>query len=136
MEPEIVCLIPCDGITADPSNIHRLTAHGLVIRLRATGNPQFPFRRPRMDVLAVLAGGMGVHTITVRVVADRTGHVILQTTPRRFRFAGGAADVSGAVFHILGCTFPAAGVYWVECLAGATVIGRQRFWVLDWRGSP
>ena len=136
MEPEIVYLIACDDVTMDPQNLHRITPHGLLIRMWATGDPPFPLTRPDFCVLAIFHGGQGTFDVSVRVIYSPTGHIVIRTPAHRIRFAGSPGGVSGARFRLRGCTFPAAGLYWVECLAGATIIGRQRLWILDRRATP
>src|SRR5438045_2436595 len=122
MEPEIVYLIACDDVRVDPLNLHRISLHGLMARLQSRSNPAFPVTRPEFCVFAMFTGGQGPVEIAVRIVGDVTGQSIFRTVPRRIRFTGKPNDVTGATFRIRSCTFPAAGLYWIECLAGQTVI--------------
>jgi len=134
MEPEIVYLIICDDVVADPQNLHRLNLRGVVARLWSTARPPFPVTRPEICVFVLLTGGQGPTEIAVRIVQDAGGGAIFRTGIRRLHFRGQPSDVTGATFRLRRCTFPAAGLYWVEFLASRQVIGRQRLWILP-RGA-
>ena len=136
MEPEIIYLIACDNVATDPLNLHRINLHGLMARLWSTSVPPFPVLRPEFCVFAMFTGGQGAIDIAIRVVNDLSGQTVYRTGAHRIRFAGQRDDVTGATFRIRGCKFPAAGLYWIECLAARSVIGRQRLWVLPRRNMP
>jgi hypothetical protein len=136
MEPDIVYLIACDDVEIDPVNLHRINLRGLIGRLLSNATPPFPVTRPEFCVFVMFIGGSGPIEIAVRIVSDATGQSIFRTGVRRIRFTGKPNDVTGATFRIRGCMFPAAGLYWIECLAGPNVIGRQRLWALPARRVP
>lgn len=136
MEPEVVYLIVCDDVQLDPLNLQRINVRGVMARLWSAVNPPFPVRRPEFCVLVMFMGGQGPIVVTIRIKCDATGQTVFRTTPRRCNFTGLADEVTGATFRIRGCTFPTSGLYWIECLAGQNVIGRQRLWVLPRRTVP
>jgi hypothetical protein len=128
MEPELVYLIACQDVQLDPVNLHRINLRGLMARLWSNATPPFPSTSREFCVFTMFVGGQGPIDIVIRIVSEATGATIFRTAVRRFRFLGGPSDLTGATFRIRGCTFPAAGLYWIECLAGQNVIGRQRLW--------
>jgi hypothetical protein len=129
MEPEVRYLILCDDVRVDPLNYHRVDVLGLMTALRATGHPPFPLARPLFCVLVLLtacgAAGQG-GDLVVRLIQESTSRIIFRTSPRRIRFVNDPEDTSGAVFRIHNCSFPAGGLYWVECVFAGTVLARQR----------
>jgi hypothetical protein len=64
--------------------------------------------------------------LSVRIVRHPTGQIIFRSRPRRVRFVNDPDDTSGVVFRIRSCSFPTAGLYWVELLFSGTVLARQR----------
>jgi len=67
--------------------------------------------------------------LTLQIIEEGTGNAVFQTRPRQVRFVGDAAAVGGVVFRIRNCSFPAAGLYWVQVLLGGLVIARQRLFL-------
>jgi hypothetical protein len=131
MEPEVRHLIVCDQVRIDPQNYHRIDILGLITRLRSTKKPPFPMVRPQLSVFVVLRAGEAAGQtgdLSVRIVQDSTDRLIFHTRPRRIRFVQNPEDTSGVEFCIQNCSFPAAGLYWVECLFSGTVLGRQRLY--------
>lgn len=129
MEPEVRYLIVCDQVRTDPRNLHRVDILGLLTTLHSTADPPFPLLRPLFCVLVLLTAGDAagqVGELVVRLIEDTTGRTIFRTPPRQVRFVNDPGQTSGAVFRIVNCSFPAAGVYWVECLYSGVVLARQR----------
>jgi hypothetical protein len=110
----------------DPANYLRLDVLGLIRRIRSTATPPFPLIRPQFRVLVVLTECRGAGELWLRVVQADTGHVVFRNQPRNIRFSGAPEDAVGITFRIQNCSFPAAGLYWVECIFSGTVIARQR----------
>ncbi len=126
MEPEVLYFLLCDDVRTDPANYLRLDILGLIMRIRSTQAPPFPFVHPQFCVLVVWTEGRGTGELRLRVVQADTGRVIFRNRPRTVRFSGAPTDVNGMRFRIQNCSFPSAGLYWVECLFSGTVIARQR----------
>ncbi len=129
MLPEIRHLILCDDIAIDPNNYHRLNILGLMTSIRSAAVPPFPVVRPHFVALVVWSGGQGTAELTLRIVDDESGKRVFRTRPRQVRFVGDKAAVGGVVFRIRNCSFPAAGLYWVEVQLGGQIIGRQRLFL-------
>jgi hypothetical protein len=126
MEPDVLYLILCDGVQTDPNNYHRFNVLGLITAIRSTASPPLPVVRPLFLALAVWVGGQGSGELKLQIIEDRSGRVVFRTRPRLVRFVGDPSAVGGVVFHIRNCSFPAAGLYWVEVLFADSVIARQR----------
>jgi len=129
MEPDILYLIVCDDVRADPNNYHRLNIFGLLISLRSQGEPAFPLVRPSFSALVILTNGQGGGELRVQVVHEQTGQVIFSTRPRQVRFIGDPTAVLGMRFQIQNCSFPAAGLNWVEVAYDGSIIARQRLFL-------
>jgi hypothetical protein len=127
MEPEVRYLIVCDQVHIDPQNLQRIDVLGLMTTLRSTASPPFPL--VRLCILVLLTAGAAAGQtgdLSVRIVQESTGRLVFRSGPRRIRFVNDPEDTSGAVFRVQNCSFPAAGLYWVECLFSGTVLARQR----------
>ena len=125
MEPEVRYLILCDEVEVAPANFHRLNVRGLLTHIRSRNRLGFPVLCSHFCVLLLLVECQGQGEIALRIVQGGTGSVIYRNQPRLVRFAGAPKDVVPIAFHLRNCSFPSAGVYWVECLYSGTVIGRQ-----------
>jgi hypothetical protein len=129
MEPEVQYLILCDDIRTDPNNNLRLDVLGLITHIRSTATPSYPFIRPLFCVLVVLTSCQGTGELSIRIVQEGTGRVVFRNQPRRMKFVGALQDAVGINFRVRNCSFPDAGLYWVECVFSGVVIGRQRLWL-------
>src|ERR1700722_14494105 len=122
MEPEVRYLLLCDDVRTDPNNYHRVDVLGLMSSIRSTAAPPFTVVRPVLCTLVMLAGGPGTGELMLRIVHEQTGRVIFRSSPRQVRFVGDPEAIRGAVFRVRNCTFPAAGLYWVEVIFSELVI--------------
>src|SRR5690242_5642432 len=129
MQPEVLYLILCNGVQTDPNNYHRYNVFGLVTSIRSVVAPPFPVVQPELLALVFWTGGQGTGDLELRIVEDRSGSTIFRTRPRQVRFIGDPAAVGGVLFRIQNCSFPAAGLYWVEVLFAGSLIARQRLFL-------
>lgn len=129
MEPAVLHLILCDDVQTDPNNYHRCNILGLITSIRSITVPPFPAVHPQLLALIVWIGGQGTGELTLRIIEDRSTRTIFGTRPRQVRFVGDAAAVGGVLFRIQNCSFPAAGLYWVEVLFAGSVIARQQLFL-------
>jgi hypothetical protein len=127
MEPEVRYLLLCDDVRTDPDNYHRLNIFGLITSIRSTADPPFPVVRPLLCAVVLLAGADRSGELRLRIVQSSSGRVIFRSPPRQVRLVGDPQAVRGAVFRIRNCSFPSAGLYWLEVLFEQTIIGRQKF---------
>jgi hypothetical protein len=126
MGAEVVYVILCDDVQSDSANPLRIDISGLRTRMRSTASPPFPLVRPEFCALMFLTGCQGTGDLTLRIVQADTGAVTFRTKSRTVRFTGSPNDLVGVVFRLRNCSFPAAGLYWVECILFAEIIARQR----------
>ncbi len=126
---DVLHFILCERVETDPNNYHRCNIFGLITSIRSTPAPPFPVVQAQMLALVVWTGGQGTGELELRIIADHPATPIFRTRPRQIRFVGEAAAVGGVLFRILNCTFPAAGLYWVEVLFAGSIIARQRLFV-------
>jgi hypothetical protein len=126
MQMDVLYLILCENVQPDPANYHRLNVWGLLTSIRSRAHPPFPMVQPSVSVLVILTGGQGSGKLIVRVTRDETGAAVFTTRPRQVRFVGDPTAVLGMRFLIQNCTFPAAGLYWVEVEHSGSVLARQR----------
>jgi hypothetical protein len=130
MEPEVLYFILCDTVRPDPANLHRFNIFGLIAHLRSRAAPPFPLVRPQFSILIVLTGCQGEGELSVRIIREETATSVFRNAPRRVRFSGALQDAVAFSFGVRDCSFPAAGLYWVECVFSGTVLARQRLSVI------
>jgi hypothetical protein len=58
-----------------------------------------------------------------------SGRIVFRSSPRQVRFVGAQEAVLGIVFRIRDCSFPMAGLCWIEVLFAGSVIARQKIWL-------
>ncbi len=129
MEPEVRHFLLCDDVRTDPNNYHRLDVIGLITSIRSHAEPPFPLVRPLLCALVLLTGGTGTGDLLLRVFHDPSKRVVFRSRPRQVRFAGDPEAVLGIVFRVRDCSFPAAGLYWVEAVFAGSVIARQKLFL-------
>jgi hypothetical protein len=118
-------LILCDEVHADPANNLRVDVQGLMTHIRSAASPPFPMVRPHFCVLVILTDCRGESELSLRIVQAETGKVVFRNRPRRVRFAGASREAVGITFRLRDCSFPAAGLYWVEFLESDEVKAKQ-----------
>jgi hypothetical protein len=126
MLPEVLYLILCKDVQSDLGAFHRITVVDLLTSIRSTVIPPFPVRERLFSVLLLMTGCQGSGELAVQIVQAQTGTVIFRTRRRPVRFVGDPSDVLGAQFRICNCSFPAAGLYWVEVVYQGSLLARQK----------
>lgn len=126
----VVYCIACDSIRPHHSNPARLTISGVMGHLRSRSDPPFPTRCPEFSIFVLLAEVEPEIEIMYRIVSDATGAVIFQGPSRRRAVGGGPDQLLGLRFRVVNCTFPAAGLYWVECWNHGFRLNRQRLYAV------
>jgi hypothetical protein len=125
MWPIVQYLIACDDVQADPNNLHRINIFGLITNIRSTVVPPFPVVRPLFCVLALMTRCQGSGELVLRIQHNATGRFVYRSPPRRIRFVGSPQDALGVVFRLRNCTFPEAGLYWVELFYSNSILARR-----------
>jgi hypothetical protein len=126
MDPRVRHFILCQEVRVDPANNLRVDVLGLLSNIRLPRNQDFPLIRPVLCALLVTTGFNDSGELYVRIVREIPQYRILSRTPlRKVQFRSEPNQSVGLTFHVKDCSFPEAGVYWVECLFAGEVIARQ-----------
>ena len=125
MDPRVRHFILCEEVRIDPANNLRTDVLGLLSNIRLRANQSFPFVRPVLCALLVTTGFKGSGELYVRIVREDPYRILFGLPPRQVRFVSEPNESTGLTFHVKDCSFPEAGVYWVECVFSGEVIARQ-----------
>jgi hypothetical protein len=129
MALEALHLIPCDDVVPDPSNYHRLTVAGLLTVIRARTAVPFPVVQPVFCVLLLVTGGQGGGELELHITQDLTGNQIFRTRRRQVRFVGDPTAILPIKFEIRNCSFPAAGLYWLDVMWQGSTVARKKLFL-------
>jgi len=129
LEPEVRYLLACDEVRTNPDNYQRIDVFGLITMIRSIADPPFPVVRPVLCALVIFTGVQGNGELLLRIFHDQAGRVVFRSSPREVRFVGASEAVLGIVFRIRDCSFPMAGLYWIEVVFTGSVIARQKIWL-------
>jgi hypothetical protein len=112
IRPVVRCLLVCEDIVLDPANSRKVTLVGLTHAIRALEG--FPLCQAELCVLVQLADARGTGHMRIEITEADTGRVVFRTRTRNTSFGNDPLEVVGVRFRIRNCTFPAAGLYWVQ----------------------
>ncbi len=107
-------LIVCDRVTADPSSPLKVNLMGVVSAIKSTATPRFPVHRPELAVYSQFTDCHGPVVGHLRVTSADDGRLIASIPDRALPLPNDPLDVAGVLFRVRNCTFPAAGLYWIE----------------------
>lgn len=124
MGPEVRYFILADQVSASQNNLLRINIQGLLTHVRARGQA-FPVVHPLFYTLVLLTNCSGAGDLQIRVVFEPTQFTIYRSTIHTVRFSGMPDDTFGSFWQVRNCSFPSAGLYFVECLFSGAVIARQ-----------
>lgn len=123
--PTLVSLLVCDQVIDD-----RLTNKKSAIGLFNTVvTRSVPTRLPQMSVMVAITEISGAVSIELRLTRDADNEVVLSTTGQVE--APSPLNIVDLVFALQGVHFARAGQYAFEVWAGAELLGRRRFHVVD-----
>lgn len=123
--PVIRHMIVCEDIPIDPARPQRVTLVNLLSSVRSPNQPPFPFRCPKLSVYVQLTECRGLAQVNLRIEQEDTQKIILRTAPRKISFGNAPLQVFNMFFRLRDCTFPSAGLYWVQLWYNNTVIFRE-----------
>ena len=124
--PVVRLLVVCEDIrVTDPTRPRRVSLDGLIHAIYPSGQPRYPCRRPVLCVFAQLTEcrRLGIARIEIRE-AD-TDTVVFRTPTHRLPLGNDPLAVHGLRFRLLGCTFPAPGLYWVQLWYDNSLLAQQ-----------
>lgn len=106
--------ILCEDVRPDPANPRRINIHGLLQAIRPLGSSALYPLRHSFAVYLMYTGGRGTGQGQVRVESEATALPVyvgqlhaIPTDPDPLR-------VRAIAIHIAMCSFPQAGLYWVQ----------------------
>jgi len=76
MEPDVLHLILCDEVQADPNNFHLCNVFGLMNSIRSAAAPPLPVVRPQLLALVIWTGGRFSHCPPVVVPQNLRNRVM------------------------------------------------------------
>jgi hypothetical protein len=120
--PICVSVIVCNEIIEDK----RTNNKTLVSLFNTIMLPQAPGSHPRMFVMASLTDGRGHWPISFVIRAPSGAEVMRFNAEAQFHDPLAVTDIS---VEIQGLVFPEAGVYFVDVMAGASLLGHRRIMV-------
>jgi hypothetical protein len=112
--PLVRSLIVCEDIITDPGNRKRVSLVNLIHSIRSLDEPPYPLLYRELCVFVQLTSCRGQGEVRVEIRQADMDSVIFATQPRTVSFPNDPVAVHGMRFRIRGCTFPAAGLYWVQ----------------------
>lgn len=125
----VVYFLLCDDVAPDPFNLHRYNVYGLLVHVRSRATPPFPLVLGAFCVLFLATECQSDFDLSIRIIETASGRVVFRTPPRSIRFRGSARHVHGVRFRIQNCSFPAAGLYWVEAVVNGSTAARQSMYL-------
>ena len=123
--PVVRHMIVCEDIPVDPVNPRRVTLVNLLSGIRSPSQPPFPFRCPKLCVYAQLTECRGTAEVHLQIEQADTQTSVFQTRLRKISFGNDPLQVFRMFSRIRGCTFPAAGLYWVQLWYNNVVIFQE-----------
>jgi hypothetical protein len=107
-------LVLCDAVIVDPQNPLRVNLLGVVSAYRSVAIPPFPVRRPEFAVYTQFSDCHGPVSGHLRVVRGDNFERVAMTPDRVFPLPHNPLEVVGISYLVRNCTFPVAGLYWVQ----------------------
>jgi hypothetical protein len=123
--PTVRNMIVCEEIITDPRNSNRVSLVNLINSIRSLSQPRFPVRFPLFCIFVQMSECRGKHTLRIEVRVADTDMIILGTTLSEVSFPKAPLLVHGVRFRIRNCTFPAAGLYWVQLWVDDHMLAQQ-----------
>ncbi len=123
--PVVRHMLVCDDVTRDPDNPERLNVLGLISAIDSGEDPPFPLRHPQLSIFLQMTNGRGSGMAQVLIREADTDQFVSAGRPHRVTFPKEPLLVHGAVFRLLGCLFPRAGLYYVEFWFDGEVIAEE-----------
>ena len=123
--PFVRHMLLCDDVRTNPADPRKVIVYGLVNEIRSTATePSWPVRHS-FSVYLALTEGRGAGEGRIVVTAADSGRPTYTGHPHRIEFEADPLKVKGVIFRIVNCSFPQAGLYWVEFRFNDHSIARQ-----------
>jgi hypothetical protein len=112
--PVVRHILICEDIRVDPANPQRVSLLNLIGVIRSLAQPPFPFRYPEFCVYVQLTECRGGGDVRLEIEEADTGTSIFQTLTRTVSLGNDPLKARGLPFRIRNCSFPSAGLYWLQ----------------------
>jgi len=123
--PIVRSMIVCEELIRDPWNPKRLSLINVIHSIRSNGVPAYPLRYQGFDVFMQLSECRGKCKLEIRIRAADTDAVVFQTKSRIMQAPNTPLLVQGLYWRIRKCTFPSAGLYWVQFWIDDQMLAQQ-----------
>jgi hypothetical protein len=123
--PIVRHMLVCEDIPVDPANPQRVTIVNPLSSVRSQSQPPFPLRLRKLCVYVQLTECRGAAEVRLQIEPEDTQTAIFRTVSRRASFGNNPLQVFHMSLRIPGCTFPSAGLYWVQLCYNNMVIFQE-----------
>jgi hypothetical protein len=120
--PRVQAMVICDAVAESDQEYGVFRLDGVRSEMEAH---TFPYTRPRLCVFLEMSGHPGEASCRIEINRSETDEVMYRTTPRAISFDG-PITVVPVVFRLRNCSFPRAGVYYVQIFHEKKLIGERR----------
>ena len=124
-QPTVRYLIVCEDILTDPAVPQQVSLLNLVSSIRSQIQPPYPLSHPELCVFVQLTECRGSASCRVEVVQADSNDAIFQTRTRAVAFPTDPLEVVGLSFRLRNCSFPEAGLYWIQFWYNDAMIAQQ-----------
>lgn len=124
VHPIVRYLVVCDDVTRSPVT-NRETLVGLISTIDSRRDPPFPVTHPALCVYVQLTECRGNGAVRVRIAQDDTDTEVYATPVRTVSMGTDPLAIRSLVFRVLNCSYPAAGLYWVQFWYNGQILAQQ-----------
>src|SRR4051794_12176990 len=114
--PVIRHMMVCDDVARTGADRRNLNVLGVTHTIRARPDQAFPLTHPGLCVYLMLAGGVGVGQIQLRVTEADTSLSLFGSPVHSVTYPADRHEIAGFILRIGPCVFPRPGLSWVEFL--------------------
>ena len=125
--PRVQAMVLCDHVEESSDELETFDLSGVRTDIRASS---FPHVYPKLFVFAHMSGHAGIAMCRVAVNQPSTD-VVIRESPSREIFFDGPTSVVPVIFRLRNCSFPSAGVYYVQMYHEAKLIGERPLFLVE-----
>ncbi len=118
-------MLLCDDAQPNPSNPKKVDVHGLLSVIQSITDPFVYPRVHSFTIYLALTEGRGEGELQIVVASADSAAKIYKSPSYSIRFTNDPLCVYGVIVYVHTCSFPQAGLYWVECWYNGTMIDHQ-----------
>jgi hypothetical protein len=122
VHPSVRFMAICEDMVIEDK---RVSLHHLILNLIAKDTPPFPVIVPQLCVFVALAEARGHAEFFLRIVQADSETVLFTTKKRSHHFGPDPLKAHGIPFRVRNCTFPEAGLYWIQFWFNSALLAQQ-----------